>query len=242
MEIEKNASYLAKIYINVVRNKGIKSKITGKRAVSLIKKLVDEKGRDPDDLEAIFLSLQPGETFELPLLLNDNYYNQKLERAKSKIIPRGLSGIELTDYQSQLKYFVDNILKINYDRIMNYEKTYFDVVLSASKVFFNELYMKLWLFVDIPVNLIFRCKIANPKDYISPELEKELRAWNKKTSYKRKVLSAYIQLVKTNKWLKELVCRELNNIEEMVKEMYDGDDFKKEKYLKEIEEQRRLIC
>jgi len=243
-EIKKNASYLARLYADVVRNKNIEAKITGKRAVSLIRSLIKEYGRNPEDLETIFLSLQPNEKFELLNLFNDNYYNEKLQYAKTRIVPRGLSGKDPTDYQSQLRTFANNILKPNYKRIMEYEKTYFDVVINACKIFADDLHAKLWLYIDIPVNLIFKCKIENPKYHIAQDLEKELKSWNKKTAYKRKVLTAYIQVVKSTPWLKELICRELKNIEDMVKEIYNGDeDFqKREEYLKIIDEHRRLVC
>ncbi|MFH8120110.1 MAG: hypothetical protein QXS37_04890 [Candidatus Aenigmatarchaeota archaeon] len=220
---------LAKEYRNIVSEKEIKSKIVGKRLVSIIRKLVKEKNRKPQDLMAIFHSLGINETFEITWLFNDDYYSEKLKNAKDHL-SRGLVNQERKSYKELMLYFVSNFISPFTLDIEQGKTIYIDLLTSVPLSVEGAVE---WVAVDIPFNLCTQFKVINrPSIWYAPQIE-ELNSIVRKRTLFIRLQTYYFEILKSNFIIYKVVKDATSQVLDYVK--YNGDmrtDVKLERFSK----------
>lgn len=222
---------LVKEFRTIAKEKGIQTKIVGKRLTSLIYKLVKEKGRKPQDLMAIFQSLGVNEVFEVVWLFNDEYFNEKLKVAKEHY-ERGLVSSERKSYKELMNYFASNFVEPFASDIENGKMVYIDVLTGVPLSVEGAVE---WIAVDIPFNMGIQFKvIKKPEIWYAPQVEELNSIWRKRTLFSR-LQTYYFEILKSNFIIHKVVKEATQAILEFVR--YNGDmrtEAKLEKFYKKF--------
>ncbi|MEO0258503.1 MAG: hypothetical protein ABIM32_03605 [candidate division WOR-3 bacterium] len=227
--VDKDAEYIHYLFLKAVRSKNIKTSAIGKRAKTLINRLVKKYGAH--DIIKIISALGHNTEFELWWLFNDETY-QKYKKGAEDSIRLGsspsLSGRE-DPFEDTYYYYLKNYLPLLKKREMTYQD-FLRLLIEPSKTLD---YVGFWLAVDPVFRICCHLKVFPSKEV------KHLSTYYK-TSSKLKQLKANFFRFAYEKGFDDIIKEEINVLLDYAKMLGDDKQLSKVwKILKEYNYERK---
>lgn len=187
---------LLKKWWEVVSYKNIKTSIRGKRARELLRRLVVQYKRNPQDILKIFKTLQENTTFELYWLVSDETFEKYLKEAELLIKQDAYSGYKglLPGITGFFEVYISPKL---YD-IKSGDLTYVDLLLSLPRGIRETIW---WFAIDPVLYYAVKHKVIS----LDMETNKEIRNTRKRKAFMKKIAKEYRNILDANHLFKEIL-------------------------------------
>ena len=211
MDYSFEVDFLYRMWLETIKSKNLETAIRGKRAKTLIAKLLEKHSLD--EISKVFQALPPQSKVELFELLNDKKFEKYLKDYEQGIV----TPIFSPEYGRKLFIsFVNTYVPSKIKALKNRELTYVDFLLELP---LEDERVKWWLVTDEVFNLINKYKLIPPEKILL--YRNALASYYRRRSWVNKLKMVYKEVIALPEYkpLREVIEESLEVVKEWIDEV-----------------------